>query len=93
MAEPGKTHGLDELNLMLGRGWRVVTVTSMGGAGVYADHNASSQFFAALVVLEFSGELTAEFMEQVQQPEEIPEKAGDGFDIGEGDFDIGEGDA
>ncbi len=85
MAEPGKTHGLDELNLLLGRGWRVVTTTSMGGACAHSHGDAPGSCFAALVILESAGDLTAELLEQVQQPEELAEETGDGssYDIGD----------
>lgn len=84
MAEPGKTQGLDELNRLLGRGWRVATVTSMGGAGK-GDHK-ESMCFAALVVVENGGEAATELLEHFEQPEELPEETGDGshLDIGEG---------
>lgn len=85
MAEPGKAHGLDELNLLLGRGWRVVTATSMGGADAHTDKASPGPSFAALVIVEFAGDLAAEFLEQVQQPEELPEETGDGssYDVGD----------
>ncbi len=45
---PGGHDGLRELNLELERGWRVVRVTAMGGAGDAAE----GPTHAALVVLE-----------------------------------------
>lgn len=55
----GRPHGLDELNLALGRGWRVVHVSPMGGAGVGTGPDPTV-CLAALVVLERGDEAQAE---------------------------------
>ncbi len=44
----GKPQGLDELNIALGRGWRVAHTTPLGGAGAPTD----ALCLAALVIVE-----------------------------------------
>ena len=46
------TEGLDELNILLNRGWKVAQVAPMGAAGVGAPDGPAAVHFAALVVLE-----------------------------------------
>ena len=46
------TEGLDELNVLLNRGWKVQHVAPMGAAGVGAPDGPAVLHFAALVVLE-----------------------------------------
>lgn len=49
---PAHTNGLDELNVELQQGWRVVKVTPLGGTGLDEHGDASVPFLAALVVIE-----------------------------------------
>lgn len=63
--------GLKELNVELERGWRVVQMTPMGGAGGAAE----APSHAALVILEHRDErsgpmLAVEALEQVERAEE-----------------------
>ncbi len=73
------THGLDELNVKLGRGWRVASATPLGGGG-----GAAAAFcLAALVVIERSDELALDVMEQVEEePEELLEEISEGNGAG-----------
>lgn len=66
MARPGSVHGLDELNIALGRGWRVAHVAPMGGAGVNTEPDAEIHF-AALVILERSGDAEAAVLAAVEE--------------------------
>ena len=83
--QPGRTHGLDDLNIALQRGWRVVHLVPMGGAGA-AGHGADTPpCFAALVVIERAGAAEAELMEQVEElAEEVPDEALDNLVDGDG---------
>lgn len=49
---PEATHGLDDLNVHLSRGWRVVHLSPMGAAGVGSHDGTPVLHFAALVVVE-----------------------------------------
>ncbi len=65
----GSTRGLDELNMKLGRGWRVAHLAPMGGG---ASREAEALFLAALVVIERAEEPATEVLEQVEEePEEL----------------------
>ena len=81
---PEATHGLDELNVLLGRGWRVAHVTPMGAAGVGAEAGTPALHFAALVVVERAGEAAAVLLGEAEEEiEEIIEDLveGDGADV------------
>jgi hypothetical protein len=72
---PESTHGLDELNVQLGRGWRVVEVSPMGGAGVGSHESASPEIcLAALVVAERREDADEAAAEAVAQAEEETEE-------------------
>ncbi len=82
---PDGHDGLEELNIELERGWRVVEVASMGGAG----GATSSPVVAALVVLEHRDDraeepvMTAEAVEETEKAvEEIVKET---YEITEGD--------
>ena len=65
------THGLDELNVRLGRGWRVVHTTPLGGASLGpAEPEAGALCLAVLVVIERAEENVAEVMQQVEEETE-----------------------
>ena len=50
---PDDERALDELNIALGRGWRVVQIAPMGGAGTgQRDDGTADLCFAALVICE-----------------------------------------
>lgn len=50
---PDDERALDELNIALGRGWRIVQIAPMGGAGTgRRDDGTADLCFAALVVAE-----------------------------------------
>lgn len=66
---PAGTHGLDAVNERLKKGWRVAHVAPMGGGGDGPD-------FAALVVLERSGDEAERVLEQIE--EELERPVGDG---------------
>ncbi len=61
--------GLSDLNICLQRGWRVVSVASMGGGG-------QAEGFCALVVIERVGTDVERVMEQIEG--QIEETLGDG---------------
>jgi hypothetical protein len=65
--EGERARGLDELNIALGRGWRVVHAAPMGGAGAFRREVR----FASLVVIEREDDVLAEnvrFEEEVEEP-------------------------
>jgi hypothetical protein len=62
---PDGHEGLKELNLELEKGWRVATVSPMGGAGAAGD----APCHAALVVLEQRGEGTTVAVEALERAE------------------------
>ena len=71
---PDSTHGLDELNVQLGRGWRVVEVAPLGGAGVGSRDEAPELCLAALVVIEREDDSATEVIAQAEEEaEEIVE--------------------
>jgi hypothetical protein len=75
-----KTRGLDELNIHLGRGWRVAHVSPMGGAA-YGAHqgDAPSMCLAALVILERPTDSAIDILEQVgEQAEELLDEISEG---------------
>lgn len=79
---PDSTHGLDELNVQLGRGWRVAEITPMGGAGVGSHDEAPELCLAALVVIERSEDRAAEVVTQAEEEtEEIVEEIVDGGEL------------
>jgi hypothetical protein len=62
---PDGHEGLKELNLELEKGWRVATVSPMGGAGAVED----APCHAALVVLERRGEGATVAVEALERAE------------------------
>ena len=58
----GGTSGLNPLNAELQNGWRVAQVVPMGGAG-----SGDSVRFAALVIIERSGEAADEVLEHIEE--------------------------
>ena len=85
-AGPTSTHGLDDLNIELERGWRVAEVAPMGGAG----GATASPVVAALVILEHHDDpdaepaLATEVVEEVEE-ETVDEVVNDLDDVVEGD--------
>jgi hypothetical protein len=77
---PDGHDGLDELNIELRRGWRVVEVAPMGGAAVDGGDGESALCVAALVIIEDRSEpdaepaVAAEVMEQEPGQEEPEEE-------------------
>lgn len=68
--DSGKIQGLDELNTALGRGWRVVQVSPMGGAGAGAQDAPSALCLASLVIIERgNGEMA--LLEAEEETEEL----------------------
>lgn len=82
-AGPEHTYGLDELNVKLSRGWRVVQMTPMGGAGVGPGDDGEAELcLAALVIVERAEEEAAALVEQVEEEiDEIVEGNGAGLDL------------
>lgn len=83
---PESTHGLDELNVQLGRGWRVVEMSPMGGAGVGSrEDDAPELCLAALVIAERredEGKTTAQTMAQAEEEtEEVVEEIVQGEEL------------
>lgn len=78
--DTARTRGLDELNIHLGRGWRVLHVSPMGGAAFGARQgDAATMCLAALVILERSTDAATGILEQVQeQAEEFLEEISEG---------------
>lgn len=78
-----KTEGLDELNTHLSRGWRVVAVEPMGGAGA-GSHEASALVqLGAVVVVERSTTSRSEVLEEsAEQSEELIDEISDGNGAG-----------
>lgn len=75
---PQHTRGLDELNIRLERGWRVVQMAPMGGASV-GSAGTTELCLAALVIIERAEEPSAEVTEKVEEkPEEIVEEIVEG---------------
>ncbi|PSQ80618.1 MAG: hypothetical protein BRD40_04215 [Bacteroidetes bacterium QS_1_65_9] len=71
---PDSTHGLDKLNVQLGRGWHVAKVAPLGGAGVGSRDNAPELCLAALVVIERHEDTATEVIAQAEEEtEEIVE--------------------
>ncbi len=68
---PDGTQGLDTVNERLKKGWRVAHVTPMGAAG-----SSEGVEFAALVVIERSGDEIESVLEQIE--EKMEETLGDG---------------
>lgn len=80
---PDGDHGLDTLNIELGRGWRVAHVASMGGAGAGGGESTPELCLAALVVLERREERTGlAVMEAEEEVEELIEEIVDGNGTG-----------
>lgn len=77
---PDSTHGLDELNVQLGRGWRVVKMAPMGGAAVGSREGDEPELcLATLVVIERHEEAAADMMAQVEtEPEEVVDELVEG---------------
>ncbi len=67
---PGKVHGLDELNIALGRGWLVAHVTPMGGAAIGSRDDAPDWCLAALVIIERSNGAMEDVLEAIQEESE-----------------------
>ena len=79
---PESTHGLDELNVRLGRGWRVAKVAPLGGAGVGSQDDAPELCLAALVILERNEEAATEMIAQAEEEtEEIVEEIVEGEEL------------
>lgn len=81
----GKTQGLDELNAHLGRGWQVVQIAPMGGAGAGASPSKMVLHLGAVVVVERSASARAEAVEKAEEQadeiiEEVVEGNGKGVD-------------
>lgn len=73
-----KPKGLDELNIALERGWRVATMTPMGGSGASTEEPR----FAALVVIERHEDSTSGVLQAVEEEtEEIAEGDGASSDV------------
>lgn len=74
---PEKQQGVDDLNIELRRGWRVVHTTPLGGTGLNAEGQASEPFLAALVIIEHRGEekmaATAEATEEEEEANRMEE--------------------
>lgn len=80
--QPNSTHGLDELNVQLGRGWRVAEVAPLGGAGVGSHENTPELCLAALVVIEREEGTTAGVMTQAEgETEEIVDEIVEGDEL------------
>lgn len=67
---PDSIHGLDELNVQLGRGWRVAKVSPLGGAGVGEHEGEPELCLAALVIIERREEAASEVMVQAEEETE-----------------------
>lgn len=75
MGHPGEMHGLDDLNLALQRGWRVVHVTPMGGAGAGTKDGGAGLCFAAFVVIERTPTAEVEVEEELlEQIDDLPDE-------------------
>lgn len=66
--EGRRVHGLDELNLALGRGWRVALATPLGGTVAGTDEVPPG--LATLVVLERPVDAAAEVLEALEEQAE-----------------------
>lgn len=88
---PEKTRGLSELNIELERGWRVVHVAPMGGAGAIANEpdEGAQPHWAALVVIERSQDRTS-LTVGLEQAEEEVEELLEEIAEGDGGIEIGE---
>lgn len=83
-SRPGERRGADELNVLLQRGWRVVTISPMGGG--------CTSHFASLVVIEREGPREEVMWQEIEEVASLPE--GDPFltpDLGEGSLGDGDG--
>lgn len=70
-----RARGLDELNIALGRGWRVARISPMGGSGA----SRKEPRFAALVIIEREENASADVLHQVEEePEEIVDEIVEG---------------
>lgn len=79
---PDSTHGLDELNVQLGRGWCVAEVAPLGGAGVGSHEDTPELCLAALVVIERHEDEAAEVMAQAEEEtEEIVDELVEGEEL------------
>lgn len=74
-----KHRGLDELNIALGRGWRVAHVAPMGGSGA----SRKEPRFAALVIIQREENSTAEVLHQTEEEADIMDGNGAPADIAE----------
>lgn len=88
LAGPEKTRGLNELNIELERGWRVVHATPMGGTGT-PEPEAGPQW-AALVIIERSQDRTSGVL-ALEQAEEEVEDLLEELAEGDGGIEIAEG--
>ena len=85
---PETTHGLDELNLHLRRGWRVRHAVPMGAAGLSQQGAECAPCFAALIVIERDDRGEADMLLEAEEEmegliEEIMEGDGANADIEE----------
>lgn len=72
-----KSRGLDELNIALGRGWRVVHISPMGGSGA----SRKEPRFAALVVIQRKENSTADVLQQVEEETDVVDGDGASADV------------
>lgn len=73
-----KAKGLDELNIALDRGWRVASISPMGGSGASKEEPR----FAALVVIERYEDNASGVLQAVEEEaDEIAEGDGASRDI------------
>lgn len=61
------THGLDELNVHLKRGWRVAHLAPMGATGNSTPDATSDRCFAAIVIIERTDQEAADIMIQMEE--------------------------
>lgn len=72
-----KNRGLDELNIALGRGWRVAHVAPMGGSGA----SRKEPRFAALVIIQREENTASEVLQQTEEGADIVDGNGTSTDI------------
>lgn len=64
---PTTTHGLDELNVHLKRGWRVAHLAPMGAAGNNTPDALSDRCFAAIVIIERTDQEAVDMLLQMEE--------------------------
>ncbi len=72
LVRPDSVEGLDELNLALGRGWRVVSSVALGGAatGTTQEHHYC---VGCLVTVERDQHRAASLMESIEEEDAVDE--------------------